>query len=148
MRGGGGQWEITPKNNFPQRDVTLHSNCQRSESSMRILFGINLVKNHLNYKIIFTCRQMATFTLHPKLVETARGLNPRALNNFEKLEVKVIRGLSSATTTQVLTQAKFTPRCLSWFTEEPRPLVHSSMTPERNNKERLWRRILIIKKDK
>jgi len=69
------------------------------------------------------------FTLHPKLVETARGLKPNAENNFEKLLVRFMRGLSSATTTQVLTQAKFTPLDFRAVTADPRPFVHNSMTP-------------------
>lgn len=32
-----------------------------------------------------TCRQMATFTLHPKVVLTARGESPRSLKIFEKV---------------------------------------------------------------
>lgn len=57
-----------------------------------------------------TCKQIAVFTLHPKEVETARGLRPKAEKSLLKLVVSAIRGLSSATTTHVLTQAKLTPR--------------------------------------
>lgn len=52
---------------------------------------------------------MAVLTLQPKDVDTARGLNPRAENSLLKLVVRAIRGLSSATTTHVLTHAKLTP---------------------------------------
>jgi hypothetical protein len=76
-----------------------------------------------------TCRQMATLTLHPKEVETALGLSPRAENSFENDVERLILGLSSATTTQVRTQDRLTPRCLSVLTEDPSPLVHSSITP-------------------
>lgn len=76
-----------------------------------------------------TCRQMATLTRHPKLVETALGLKPRAENNFENELVRLILGLSSATTTHVLTQLKLTFLCLRRFTDEPKPFVHNSMTP-------------------
>ena len=68
-------------------------------------------------------------TLQPKDVETARGLNPRAENNLLKLVVRAILGLSSATTTQVLTHAKLTPLAFNACTEEPNPFVQSSMTP-------------------
>lgn len=80
-----------------------------------------------------TCKQMAVFTLQPNEVETARGLRPRAENNLLKLVVNAMRGLSSATTTHVLTQAKLTPRALSAWTEEPSPFVHNSMTPYEQN---------------
>lgn len=56
-----------------------------------------------------TCKQIAVFTLHPNEVETARGLRPKAEKSLLKLVVSAIRGLSSATTTHVLTQAKLTP---------------------------------------
>lgn len=56
---------------------------------------------------------MAVFTLQPNEVETARGLRPSAENNLLKLVVNAIRGLSSATTTHVLTHARLTPRALS-----------------------------------
>lgn len=56
---------------------------------------------------------MAVFTLQPNEVETARGLRPSAENSLLKLVVNAIRGLSSATTTHVLTHAKLTPRVLS-----------------------------------
>lgn len=77
---------------------------------------------------------MATFTLHPKLVETALGLSPRAENSFEKDVVKFILGLSSATTTQVLTQLRLKFLCFKVLTDEPKPFVHSSITPKINNK--------------
>lgn len=60
----------------------------------------------------FTCKQMAVFTLQPNEVETARGLRPSAENSLLKLVVNAIRGLSSATTTHVLTHARLTPRAL------------------------------------
>lgn len=76
---------------------------------------------------------MAVFTLQPNEVETARGLRPSAENSLLKLVVNAIRGLSSATTTHVLTHARLTPRALSAWTEEPSPLVHSSITPYEQN---------------
>lgn len=57
-----------------------------------------------------TCRQMATFTLHPKVVLTARGESPRSLKIFEKVCVSAMRGRSSATTIHVRTQDRFTLR--------------------------------------
>lgn len=75
---------------------------------------------------------MATLTRQPKLVETARGLRPRAEKSLEKLVERLILGRSSATTTQVRTQPRDTPRVLSCCTDEPRPLVHSSITPATN----------------
>lgn len=74
-------------------------------------------------------RHIATLTLHPNEVDTARGLSPSALNNFEKLVVRFILGRSSATTTQVLTHDRLIPLVFNWLTEDPRPLVHNSMTP-------------------
>ena len=79
---------------------------------------------------------MATLTRHPNEVDTARGLKPKAENNLEKLFVRLILGRSSATTTHVRTQAKFTFLCFSMFTDEPSPLVHNSMTPYEQNVSR------------
>ena len=79
---------------------------------------------------------MAVLTRQPNDVDTARGLRPRAEKSLLKLVVRAILGLSSATTTQVLTQAKLTPRALSVLTDEPRPLVHNSMTPYEQNVSR------------
>jgi hypothetical protein len=59
---------------------------------------------------------MATFTRQPNEVETARGLKPSAENSLEKDELSAMRGRSSATTTQVRTQPRDTPRCFNWFT--------------------------------
>lgn len=56
-----------------------------------------------------TCKQIATLTLHPKVVLTARADRPRSLKSLEKDWVRVMRGLSSATTMQVRTQDRFTP---------------------------------------
>lgn len=56
-----------------------------------------------------TCKQIATLTLHPNVVLTARAERPRSLNNFEKDCVNVILGLSSATTMHVRTQDRLTP---------------------------------------
>lgn len=53
---------------------------------------------------------MAVLTLQPNEVDTALGLKPRAEKSLLKLLVSAILGLSSATTTQVLTQARLTPR--------------------------------------
>ena len=73
---------------------------------------------------------MATLMRHPKLVETALGDKPNPEKSLEKLVDRWTLGRSSATTTQVRTQAKFTPRCLSSPTDEANPLVHNSMTPK------------------
>lgn len=61
---------------------------------------------------IFTCVQMATLTLHPNDVLTARGERPKPEKRVENAVVRLILGLSSATTTQFLTQVRFTP--LDW----------------------------------
>ena len=42
---------------------------------------MQLVINLLSH----TCRQMATFTRQPKLVDTARGESPKLENSLEKL---------------------------------------------------------------
>jgi len=54
--------------------------------------------------------------------------------SFVKASHKEIRGRSSATTTQVRTQDKLTPRDLSWLTVPPKPLVQSSITPTLKSK--------------
>jgi hypothetical protein len=69
------------------------------------------------------------FTLHPKLVLTARGDSPSDENSLEKLAVKWMRGLSSAITHKVRTQLRLRPRALRETIEVPSPLVQSSMTP-------------------
>lgn len=79
---------------------------------------------------------MPTLTRHPNEVETALGDSPRAENSLEKLFVRLILGLSSATTTQVLTQAKLTFLCFSNPTDDPKPLVQSSITPYEQNVSR------------
>ena len=56
-----------------------------------------------------TWRQMATLTLQPNVVLTARAGRPRSLNSLEKDCVSAIRGRSSATTMQVRTHDRFTP---------------------------------------
>ena len=73
---------------------------------------------------------MATLMRHPKLVDTALGDRPNPEKSLEKLVDKWTLGRSSATTTQVRTQAKFRPRCLSSPTEVANPLVHNSITPK------------------
>lgn len=72
---------------------------------------------------------MATLMRQPKLVDTARGDRPSPENSFEKLVDRCTRGRSSATTTHVLTHARFTLRCLSRPIDVASPLVHSSITP-------------------
>lgn len=62
-----------------------------------------------NKQFNLTCKQIATLTLHPNVVLTARAERPRSLNNLEKDCVNVIRGLSSATTMHVRTQDRLTP---------------------------------------
>lgn len=57
-----------------------------------------------------TCRQMARLTLEPKAVLTARGDRPRSLKSLEKDCVRETRGRSSAITTQLRTQDRFSPR--------------------------------------
>lgn len=65
---------------------------------------------HVRSQAQLTCRQMARFTLHPKEVLTARGCRPRSLKSLEKDWVRAILGLSSATTTHVLTRDRSSPR--------------------------------------
>ena len=52
---------------------------------------------------------MATLTLQPNVVLTARAGRPRSLNSLEKDCVSAILGRSSATTMQVRTHDRFTP---------------------------------------
>jgi len=89
-----------------------------------------------NVNELNTCKHIAMLTLHPKEVETARGLKPRGAKSLEKLLVRLILGRSSATTTHVRTQARLTFRCFRRLTEEPRPLVHNSITPYEQNVSR------------
>lgn len=65
---------------------------------------------HARSQTQLTCRQMARFTLHPKEVLTARGCRPKSLKSLEKDWVRAILGLSSATTTHVLTRDRSSPR--------------------------------------
>lgn len=60
-------------------------------------------------KIFLTCVQMATLARLPNDVLTARDERPKPENRVEKAVVRVILGLSSATTTQLRTQVKLTP---------------------------------------
>ena len=62
--------------------------------------------------------------LHPKDVDTALGLRLRPAKSFVKASHSEIRGRSSATTTQVRTQARLTPLAFNWGTEPPRPKVN------------------------
>lgn len=57
-----------------------------------------------------TCKQIATLTLDPKVVLTAREDRPMSLKSLEKEWVRETRGRSSATTTQVRTQDRLIPR--------------------------------------
>lgn len=66
---------------------------------------------------LLTCKQIATFTLQPKVVLTARGESPKSLKIFEKDWVSAMRGLSSATTMHVRTQDRFTFRSWRWKIE-------------------------------
>ena len=52
---------------------------------------------------------MPTFTLHPKLVLTARYESPKSPNNLVKDVVSCIRGRSSAITQHIRTQDRFSP---------------------------------------
>ena len=69
------------------------------------------------------------FCLQPKDVETALGESPRGAKSAVKPLQSEILGLSSATTTRVLTQPSWTPLAFSWPTLPPSPLVQSSITP-------------------
>ena len=69
---------------------------------------------------ISTCVQMATLTLHPNDVLTARGERPKPEKSVENAVVRLILGLSSATTTQFLTQVRFTP--LDWKKENKKTI--------------------------
>lgn len=64
-------------------------------------------ENHRPQRL--TWRQMATLTLHPNVVLTARAGRPRSLKSLEKDWVSAILGRSSATTMHVRTHDRFTP---------------------------------------
>ena len=72
---------------------------------------------HFVLRQLLTCKQIATFTLQPKVVLTARGERPKSLKIFEKDWVSAMRGLSSATTMHVRTQDRFTFRSWRWKIE-------------------------------
>lgn len=56
-----------------------------------------------------TCKHIATLTLDPKVVLTARGDRPMSLKSLEKDCWRAIRGRSSATTTHVRMQERLIP---------------------------------------
>lgn len=78
-------------------------------------------------------------TRHPKLVATARGVNPSGAKSLANDVVSWVRGLSSATTHSVRTQDNCTPRLLRLASEEHRFLVHMSTTPYEQNVSRTVR---------
>lgn len=57
-----------------------------------------------------TCKHIATLTLDPKVVLTARGDRPMSLKSLEKDCCRAMRGRSSATTTHVRMQERLIPR--------------------------------------
>ena len=67
---------------------------------------VNQLHWHLKH---FTCKPIATLTLQPKDVLTARAESPRLRKSLEKEFVSAILGLSSATITQVRTADKLIP---------------------------------------
>lgn len=72
-------------------------------------------------KIFLTCVQMATLARLPNDVLTARDERPKPENRVEKAVVRVILGLSSATTTQLRTQVKLTP--LAYEERKTNPII-------------------------
>ena len=72
-------------------------------------------------KIFLTCVQMATLARLPNDVLTARDERPNPENRVEKAVVRVILGLSSATTTQLRTQVKLTP--LAYEERQTNPII-------------------------
>lgn len=59
--------------------------------------------------MIVTCKHIATLTLDPKVVLTARGDRPMSLKSLEKDCWRAMRGRSSATTTHVRMQERLIP---------------------------------------
>lgn len=82
------------------------------------------------------CTQIPGLTRHPNDVETHLVFNPRAWNNLQNCCVNCTRGLSSATTTHVLTHAKFILRVFNACIELLNALVHNSITPYEQNVSR------------
>ena len=64
---------------------------------------------------------MATLARLPNDVLTARDERPKPENRVEKAVVRVILGLSSATTTQLRTQVKLTP--LAYEERRANPII-------------------------
>ena len=93
-----------------------------------------MVPNKCNVQC--TCKQIPTFTLQPKLVETALGVKLSAENNLAKFVVRLILGRSSAMTHNVLTQLRLTPLARIADVDVPRPFEHNSMTPYEQNVSR------------
>lgn len=59
--------------------------------------------------VIVTCKHIATLTLDPNVVLTARGDRPMSLKSLEKDCCRATRGRSSATTTHVRMQERLIP---------------------------------------
>ncbi len=108
---------VQSKNNCKLMDH-LFINADILNNKSHFIYKVRITKNHPN----IPWRQIPTLTLQPKLVETARAINPKPENSFEKLVVSWILGRSSAITHNVRTQLKFTPvqsrkKCsiLKWY---------------------------------
>lgn len=81
-----------------------------STGTKKKLWWTNWKEDSVQVCMKVTCRQMARLTLEPKAVLTARGDRPRSLKSLEKDCVRERRGRSSAITTQLRTQDRFSPR--------------------------------------
>ena len=93
-------------------------NCGEQFGAVCLSLKVTLWPKHLLASRKLTCKQIARFTRQPNEVLTARGWRPRSLNSFEKDWVSAIRGRSSATTTQVRTRDKSSPRAYKWQRQE------------------------------
>ena len=81
---------------------------------------------------------MATLARLPNDVLTARDERPKPENRVEKAVVRVILGLSSATTTQLRTQVKLTPLAYEERRANPIILDQYNVTVSGRIRERTW----------
>jgi hypothetical protein len=86
-------------------EICFNSNFQSLNPILKLTFALSAE--------LAPCTQIPGLTRHPKLVETHLMFNPSAWKSLQNCCVNCTLGLSSATTTQVLTQAKFMFRCFS-----------------------------------
>ena len=115
---------LRPKHMFPSLAGNITRNIVSATMFPSLARPLNsLLENNTTNdgKIFLTCVQMATLARLPNDVLTAREERPKPENRVEKAVVRVILGLSSATTTQLRTQVKLTP--LAYEERRANPII-------------------------